>query len=252
MIEQLGRHGARVKDLRRRVKRRREDEVIVDGRRLVDDLVRWEVPIRELYLTPELIAEPLAAAWRAVAPIVFELDPLVLADLAPTRNPQGVLAVAEAPRWPQWSVERGVALWLDRVQDPGNLGAIVRSAAGLRAASVLLSPACADPFSPAAVRGSAGAVFRLPVEREVTVGGAVERLRAAGGQVWASGAKGTPISLWRPPEPCLLLLGAEGAGLTPEAEGLVDGTVTIPMNRDVESLNVAVAAGILLQHLRSD
>jgi TrmH family RNA methyltransferase len=70
--------------------------------------------------------------------------------------------------------------------------------------------------------------------------------------VWASGAKGTPISLWRPPEPCLLLLGAEGAGLTPEVAELADGTVTIAMNRDVESLNVAVAAGSLLQHLRSD
>ena len=252
MIEKLGRHGARVKDLRRRVKRRREDEVIVDGRRLVDDLVRWEVPIRELYLTPELIAEPLAAAWQAVASIVFELDPMVLADLAPTRNPQGVLAVAEVPRWPRWSGERGVALWLDRVQDPGNLGGIVRASAGLGATAVLMSPGCADCFAPAAVRGSAGAVFRLPVEREVTAESAVERLRTAGGEVWASGAKGTPLSLWRPPEPSLLLLGAEGAGLTPEVTELADGTVTIPMNRDVESLNVAVATGILLQHLRSD
>ena len=251
MIEQLGRHGARVKDLRRRIKHRREDEVIVDGRRLVDDLVRWEVPIRELYLTPELAADSVTAAWRAAARSIFELEPSVLADLAPTRSPQGVLAVAETSRWPQWSRERGVTLWLDRVQDPGNLGAIVRSAAGLGAAFVLLSPACADPFAPAAVRGSAGAVFRLPVEREVTVEGAVERLRAAGGEVWACGAEGTPMSIWRPAEPCLLLLGAEGAGLMPEAAEFADGTVTIPMSRDVESLNVAVAAGILLQHLRA-
>ncbi len=251
MIEHLGRHGARVKDLRRRVKRRREDEVIVDGRRLVDDLVRWGVPIRELYLTPELVAESLTVAWQAMARSVFELEPSVLAVLAPTRSPQGVLAVAEAPRWPQWSGERGVALWLERVQDPGNLGAIVRSAAGLGAAAVLLSPGCADPFAPAAVRGSAGAAFRFPVEREVTVERVVERLRTAGGEVWASGAKGTPMSLWRPAEPCLLLVGAEGAGLAPEAAEFADGTVTIPMNRDVESLNVAVAAGILLQHLRA-
>ena len=251
MIEQLGRHGARVKDLRRRIKHRREDEVIVDGRRLVDDLVRWEVPIRELYLTPELATDSLTAAWRAVASSIFELEPSVLSDLAPTRSPQGVLAVAETPRWPQWSVERGVALWLDRVQDPGNLGGIVRAAAGLGAAAVLMSPGCADCFAPAAVRGSAGAVFRLPVEREVTAESAVERLRAAGGEVWASGAEGTPMSIWRPAEPCLLLLGAEGAGLAPESAELADGTVTIPMNRGIESLNVAVAVGILLQHLRA-
>ena len=250
MVERLGKHGARLRDLRRRVRRRHRGEVVVDGRRLVDDLVRWEVPIRELYLTPEIASDAAVAAWTAAADSVFELEASVLDEVAPTRSPQGVLAVAEEPRWPPWAADRGVALWLDRVQDPGNLGAIVRAAAGLGAATVLLSPECADPFGPSAVRGAAGAVFRVPLEREVGAAGAVERVRAAGGEVWATGAEGRPIEGWRPAEPCLLLLGAEGSGLGPEATDLVDGSVTIPLGRAVESLNVAVATGIILQHLR--
>jgi TrmH family RNA methyltransferase len=250
-IERLGRHGARVKDLRRRVKNRRDGEVIVDGRRLLTDLVRWGVPITELYLAPGIVEEPDAAGWLAAAGSVFELEASVLAELAPTRSPQGVLAVADEPRWPAWPARDGVALWLDRVQDPGNLGAIVRAAAGLAAAAVLLAPDCTDPFGATAVRGSAGAVFRVPIERGVPATRAVDRVRASDGEVWATGLGGRPIEGWRPAEPCLLLLGAEGAGLSTGAGDLADGDLTIPLARDIESLNVAVAAGILLQHVRS-
>ena len=251
-FERLGRHGSRVKDLRRWVKNRRNGEVVVDGRRLLSDLVRWDVAIDKLFLTPELVNQATAAPWIASARATFEIEESVLADIAPTRSPQGVLALVEEPRWPKWSAQRGVALWLDRVQDPGNLGAIVRSAAGLGAAAVLLSPDCVDPFGAVPVRGSAGAVFRVPLERGVAAEEVVERVREASGEVWATGAGGRPMADWRPAEPCLLLLGAEGAGLSSEAGDLAEGQVTIPLAREVESLNVAVATGVLLQHLRGD
>ncbi len=251
MIESIGRHGSRVKDLRKRVKQRRDGEVVVDGRRLVADLIRWGIPIRELYLTTDLLNEAEIVGWAERAAEVYEVESSVLKDIAPTRSPQGVLAVAQEPKLPRWNASGGIGLWLERVQEPGNLGAIVRAAAGLGAATVMLSPDCADPFGPAAVRGSAGSVFRLPVERGVSADGAVERLRTVGGEVWASGAGGRPLDGWRTTEPCLILLGAEGPGLSSEAIDLADGTVTIPMSREIESLNVAVATGILLQHLRS-
>jgi TrmH family RNA methyltransferase len=250
-ITHLGRHSRRLKDLRKRVKGRRAGEVIVDGRRLVSDLVRWGVPLRELYLVPEISSEFEAVGWRQSAEEVFELESSVLADIAPTRNPQGVLAIAAEPQWPEWSAEGGVALWLDRIQDPGNVGAIVRSAAGLGAAAVLLSPECADPFGASAVRGSAGSVFRIPVGRDVGLAGVMVRVRESGGEIWATDSLGTKIDGWQPSKPCLLLLGAEGVGLDPDIAELADGTVAIPMSRGIESLNVAVATGILLQHVRS-
>ncbi len=249
-IERLGRHGARVKDLRRRVKHRRGGEVIVDGRRIASDLVRWGVPILELYLSPETAAAPETADLIEAAGSAFELEDSVLADIAPTRSPQGLLAVAAEPRPQRWAATGGVALWLHRVQDPGNLGAIVRSAAGLGAAAVLLSPDCTDPFGPGAVRGSSGAVFRVPIERGVPAIKAVERVRSVGGEVWAAGSEGRPVAGWEPVRPCVLMLGAEGVGLSNEARDLADGELTIPLSNEIESLNVAVAAGILLQHLR--
>ncbi len=249
-IERLGRHGRRLKELRKRVRERRHGEVVVDGRRLVSDLVRWNIPIRELYVVPEISGDFEAVGWRDAAEAVYEVEASVLADIAPTRSPQGVLAIVAEPRHGTWTGEAGVALWLDRIQDPGNVGAIIRSAAGLDATAVLLSPGSADPFGASAVRGSAGAVFRIPVEREASAASVIERIRRSGGEAWATDARGLKIDEWRPAGPCLLLLGAEGIGLDPEVAELADGTVAIPMTRGIESLNVAVATGILLQHLR--
>ena len=249
-ITRLGRHGRRLKELRKRVRERREGEVVVDGRRLVSDLVRWKVPIDELYLVPEISEDFEAMGWRDAAEAVFEIESSVLADIAPTKNPQGVLAIAREPGENEWAAEAGVTLWLDRIQDPGNIGAIVRSAAGLGAAAVLLSPGCADPFGSSAVRGSAGSVFRVPLKRQVEAAEAIAAIKNAGGETWATDSRGEKIEEWRPSKPCLLLIGAEGVGLDAEVAALADGTVAIPMSRGIESLNVAVATGILLQHLR--
>lgn len=247
-MEKLGKHGARLKDLRRRVKRRPEGQVIVDGRRLVADVVRWGVPVFELYLAEGVDPDPEIAA---AAGEVYSVDAEVLDELAPTKHPQGVLAVVADPRRPPWPAREGVAVWLDTVQDPGNLGAIVRSAAALGARAVLLSPGCADPFHHAAVRGSAGAVFRLSVGRDVPAARVAERMSEASGEVWAAGPSGIPLDRWAPSRPLVLLLGAEGAGLSPEAQAVAMGEVTIPLEREIESLNVAVAAGILLERLRA-
>ena len=246
-IEQLGRHSPRVKELRRRVRDRRPGEVIVDGRRLIADLVRWGVPIDELYLADDLAPDD---ELGAAAAQMWQVEAAALANLTLTRHPQGVLAVVREPAFTPWDGTQGVGLYLENVQDPGNLGGILRCAAGLGAASVLLSPGCVDPFHPTVVRGSAGAVFRVAMERQVPVTTAAERVRAGGGQLWAAATSGTPIHRWRPAEPTLLLIGAEGPGLSATAFEVADGQVLIPLDQGIDSLNVAVATGILLHHLR--
>jgi len=240
-----------VKELRRSSRRRPPGVVVVDGRRIVADLIRWHVPIRDLYISEDLSEQGDGVDLCLAAENTWVLAGSVLEEIAPTRSPQGVLAVVDEPEPRPWDGSRGVALLLEGVQDPGNLGAIVRSAAALGAEAVLLAPGCADPFSPAAVRGSAGAVFRLVPRREVEVDGAAAAVRDRGGWITAAAVGGTTLDEWRPGGPGLLLLGAEGAGLSSGSLALADGRVTIPLERDVESLNVAVAAGILLQHLRS-
>ncbi len=248
-MKRLGRHAERLKELRREIRSRRPGEVVVDGRRLGEDLVRWGVPIRELFLAESLAAEAAGWAVTASAAAVWVVPDRVLESLAPTRHPQGVLAIVGEPVLPAWDRCDGVGLYLDRVQDPGNVGAIARAAAGLGARAVLLSHGCADPFSAAAVRGSAGAVFRISVERDAVADREAIRVRGRGGEVWASGAEGVPVTSWRPGRPLLLLLGAEGSGVDPDLVARADGTVTVPLERQIESLNVAVAAGILLHEL---
>lgn len=247
MVQRLGRSSARLKELRRRVRDRRPGELVVDGRRLVEDLFRWRVRVRELWVAAELMHE--LADRTAAADAVYEVEGSVLAGIAPTRHPQGVLAVVDEPAPGAWPGD-GATVLVDGVQDPGNLGAIVRSVAALGAGAVLVGPSGADPFHPLAVRGSAGAVLRIPVVREVTPVVAAARIRAAGGSVWASGAAGVRVSEWAPRPPVLLLLGSEGSGLGAAARDAADDWVTVPLEREVESLNVAVAAGILLHHLR--
>ena len=249
-MEQLGRHGARLKDLRRRVRSRRDGEVVVDGLRLVQDLVRWGVPLRELYVAEGLVERPEIAQIAQIAETAWTVADQVLADLAPTRHPQGVLAVVDEPDPVPWSGRDGTAVWLEEVQDPGNVGAVVRSAAGLGAAAVLLSPGCADPLSPLAVRGGAAAQLRVTVERDVLLADAVDRVHRGGGSAWATAEGGVPVRRWTPMRPLLLLLGSEGRGLGAAAVAAASGIVTVSMERQVESRNVAVAAGILLHAAR--
>lgn len=222
----------------------------MDGVRLAADLVRWRVPILEVFATPDAAEDDAVAPILAACGRTHVVPPEVFASVAPTRSPQGVLAVAEEPEWPPWSGERGCAVWLDGLQDPGNVGAVVRAAAGLGAAAVLLGPGSADPWTSAAVRGAAGAVFRIPLERDVTASRAAERVRPHGGRVWMADASGEAVRDWSPARPLVLMLGTEGRGLSAEARNAADAAVTIPLDREVESLNVAVATGILLAKLR--
>jgi TrmH family RNA methyltransferase len=250
-MQQLGRHSERLRELRRRIRERRPGEVVVDGRRLVQDVLRWRVPILELYLSSSLTKSQIGQRLAAATAAVWEVEDSVLAAVAPTRHPQGVLAIVSEPMPRVWPSTNGVGVFIEGVQEPGNVGSIVRAAAALGAQAVFMSNNSADPFHWAAVRGSAGAVFKLPPHRDADLVQIAARVRSTAGSVWATASSGTPIAKWEPPRPLLLLLGAEGSGLSPQALSGADGTVAIPMDRGVDSLNVAVAAGILLQRLRA-
>jgi TrmH family RNA methyltransferase len=250
-METLGRHSQRLKELRRRVRSRRPGEVILDGRRLVADVVAAGARMRELYFDPERVGEGGSEAVFAAAEKSWAVEGSVLDEIAPTRHPQGVVAVVDEPGLPSWSMTEGLGVVLDGVQDPTNVGAIIRSAAALGARAVLLCEGCPDPLHWAAVRASAGAVFRVPVETDVNMLEIMERIRAAGGRVWATGSGGETLGQWRPVSPALLLLGAEGRGLERELLTAADSILTIPMERGVESLNVAAAAAICLWAYRA-
>lgn len=247
----LGKHNPRLARLRRLVRREDPSLTVVDGSKLVLELADAGVCIDELFVTPEQRTvvgrhprlRTLLDSGRCHVVTADALD-----SVAPTRQPQGILAVV---RVPTWTIEpRGIVLYLDGVQDPGNVGALVRCAAALGASGVACSPGCADPFAPRAVRGAAGQSLLLPVATGLEIGPLATAFLAAGGSVAATvGKGGQHLAGWRPRLPLLLAVGNEGHGLREEVVAASSECVSIPLDREVESLNVAVTAGILLAAL---
>lgn len=175
----------------------------------------------------------------------------LLDRIADTRSPQGVVAIGELRNADLDDLaSASTVVVLDGVQDPGNVGAIVRVAAAVAADGVVCATGCADPFSPKAVRASAGTLGALDLVTDVDALDCLRRLGEFG--FWRVGMTvgGDPDVQGRDPsQPLALVLGGEGAGLTDAVIGEVDQQLTIAMAHPVESLNVAVTAGIVLYRL---
>ena len=140
-----------------------------------------------------------------------------------------------------------MVLMLSQVQDPGNVGAIIRAAEACGATGVVAGEGTADPFGWKALRGAMGSTFRLPVASGQTLADAVASARAAGLRVFATAAReGTPLAACDLRGPSAILFGGEGAGLPQDLLDASDERLTIPMRPPVESLNVAIAAALVL------
>ena len=224
---------------------------LAEGIRVVEELLDAGVPVRLSLVSPALTdsgrGAALAARLRAAGPArdvgVGELN-----ELADTRTNQGVLVVAEMPAGsPEAVPDRGPAtvLLLDGVQDPGNLGTLVRSAGAFGCAAVVCLPGTVDPWNPKAVRASAGALFRMPVV-QAGPGPALDRLAALRFTLLGADAGGRPVDRLALSRRTVLAVGNEGRGLGEEVRSRAEALVAVPMQAGVESLNVAVAAGILL------
>ena len=174
-----------------------------------------------------------------------------LASLAETESTQGVLVAAETPRRDLGELRvgpRDVVLLLDGVQDPGNAGTLIRTADALGCAGALALPGTVDVWNPKVVRAAAGSLFRLPVI-EADAPALSSWAEQAGVRVLAGDMHGTPIDAVDVRGPIALAVGNEGAGLSEAVTGLATTLVSIPIRGSAESLNVAVAAGILMYEL---
>jgi TrmH family RNA methyltransferase len=243
----VSRHHDVVRRFRRLATGRTDDgTVLLDGERLLAEALDAGVPVR-VVLTGERHAA-LAQRARAGGAEVFHGSDAVLEAASPVRTPSGVVAIVE---WTPAAVRDALArpqtsLGLVNVQDPGNVGAVIRSADAFGGVPVLALGATADPGGWKALRGAMGSTFRVPVARggidEALELASARRLRVAA----TAPAGGQPIGDvdWR--RPTLVLVGGEGAGLPAEVIERADFRVTIPMRPRVSSLNVAVSAAVIL------
>ena len=245
------------RDLRRRRARERQALFVAEGVRTVEELLAAGLAVRGLLAAPAVREAERGGALLARARdrgiAVHEVDADDFASAASTDAPQGVLAVAEVPArgLPDLDVAAGRPLLvLDAVQDPGNVGTMIRTAAAFGAAGVVALPGTVDLWNPKVVRSAMGALFRLPA-----VPAPLPALAAFLGErdvpLWGADMHGTPLDGASAPPRVAIAVGNEGAGLSEEVRRSADRLVSIPIAADVESLNVAVAAGILLHQLRA-
>ena len=182
------------------------------------------------------------------------LDPLEVGDsvlkaVADTDSPQGVVAVAQTPSFSlaELPAEASLVLVLDQVRDPGNAGTMIRSAAASGADCVVFTAGSVDAFGPKTVRASAGAAFKVPVSVSVETASALDGLRSAGFTLVAgSGDAEAEVYDVDLTGKVAVLVGNEAWGFEGPASDEADLAVRIPMERDIESLNAAVAGSILL------
>lgn len=243
------------RDLRRRKARERQQLFVAEGVRAVEELIRSPLNVRGALVAPQLSEAPRGLALRAELDSrdidVQEVEAAEFGSAAETESPQGVIGIAEIPERTFDSLPgdwKGVVLVLDGVQDPGNVGTIVRTAAGLGAVATIAMPGTVDLWNAKVVRSGMGAHFR-----HIAFGSTWDELdgfrKQSGAVAFGADAGGGEVP--RPlPSRVLLIVGNEGAGLSPEARARVDRLVALRLAPDVESLNVAVATGILLHQLR--
>lgn len=233
--------------------RREQQAFLVEGIRLLEEVLRAGYPVHKLYYTAASLSrergQALVNRLQQQGVPCQEVSETVLAKLSATETPQGLVAVVPVrqptPNLP--AAEGRLMLLLDGIQDPGNLGTILRTAHAVGVREVWLTPDCCDLYNPKTVRATMGALFYLPCrelnEPEQTIKTAAE----LGWLVTATALDGAvPYFQLNWQRPRLLLLGNEGRGLKPELLALARERVTIPMPGGAESLNVAVAAAILM------
>jgi RNA methyltransferase, TrmH family len=248
-----------IRDLARRRGRERRGLALAEGVRLVEEAVAAGVPLRGAAVSPALEGTPrgsalkMALAGRGV-PLV-EVAAAELDALADTEQPQGIVAVVAPRAWTLADIPTpagGVVLVLDAVQDPGNVGTMLRTALALGASGVVALKGTAELANPKVLRGSMGAAFRLPAA-PADAEALLEWVRTRGVELVVAAADGAPLGRRaRGGAPVALVLGNEGAGVGPALARAAARRVAIPLAPGVESLNVAVAAGILLYEVTRD
>ncbi|HVE77379.1 MAG TPA: RNA methyltransferase [Gemmatimonadaceae bacterium] len=243
------------RDLRRRKARDRQGLFVVEGVRAVEELLRSPLAVRGALVAPQLLDAPRGIALRAALDAarvdVAEVTTRDFASAAETESPQGILAVAAVPERSLDTLlltDPARLLVLDAVQDPGNVGTILRTAAALGAAATVALPGTVDVWNAKVVRSAMGAHFRHPAFH--CTWEALDAFRAERGvALWAADAAGTALGDLDAPPRLALVVGNEGAGVSAEARARAAAIAALPMV-GAESLNVAVAAGIFLYQLR--
>ncbi len=237
-----------IRKLHRSKERREQHLCLLEGSHLLEAACDVQLPLQVVCCTADWAAQsaPLYDRALSLSQRVELVSPDVLRSMATTVEPDGVLAIA--PRQHQKPIDLPhLGLILETIQDPGNLGTMIRTAAAVGVDGLLLSQNCVELDNPKVLRASAGQWFRLPMAIASDLPSELKKYRDRGHQIIATLPTATQ-TFWDVDftRPSLIVMGNEGAGLSPEVAACADVQVQIPLADGVESLNVAIAAALML------
>lgn len=224
--------------------RREKGLFVVEGKRLAAEAPPERIV--RLFMTEAFSAtsEGKAMSLRGRTELVSESVMLKMSD---TKTPQGVLALVSMPEGESPFKPDAPLLFLEHIQDPGNVGTLFRTAEAAGAGGILMDEETADPFSPKVIRSTMGAIFRVPFKVCRDIPGEIAALKKNGYRIFAAhleAEESFDSAVY--PARCVVMLGNEGNGLSAETAALADARLRIPMEGKTESLNVSVAGALLL------
>ncbi|MFN0141154.1 MAG: TrmH family RNA methyltransferase [Pyrinomonadaceae bacterium] len=227
------------------------DLIFIEGKRLAEEALRSHVEIVECFVSDDFADESEVAAIKRQSALVAVVSRELFGTIADTDSPQGIILIAKrppmSPDFDAGDAQLPLAISLSEINNPSNLGAVLRSAEAAGVTRVLISKDSADPFSPKALRASMGSAFRLNISTgcefaDVLKYAAENRFRTVGAD--ASGTTNYTDVDWKIPR--ILVIGSEAHGLSAEQKASLDELACIPMTNGVESLNLAVSVGVIL------
>lgn len=234
--------------LKKSKERHRAGVFVVEGRKMVAEAPAEQ--IKNIYVSESFLREEGAEKLLANADYEIVCDH-VFQSISDTKTPQGILAIVEMPKYKRADLMRSVhtrLLVLENIQDPGNLGTMIRTGEGAGIDGVILNNTSADLFAPKTIRSTMGSIYRVPCFVTEELGAAIRSLKEEDITVYAAALNGSILY-----DACdytksgtAFLIGNEGRGLSEEMIALADRRVKIPMEGNVESLNAAVSAALLM------
>ncbi|MGX4669857.1 TrmH family RNA methyltransferase [Cerasibacillus sp. JNUCC 74] len=232
------------KKLHKRKERMKTKTFLIEGFHLVEEALKSNWTIIEMIIQ-EGVEPPLLDKDTPIITVKSN----VFQALSQTDTPQGVAAVVAMKQLVStWS---SAVLLIDAIQDPGNLGTIIRTADAAGFSEVILGDGTVDVFNDKAIRATQGSLFHIPI-RQASLPDEIKLLQEAGFTVWASALEKAEVyTSLKPERKTALILGNEANGVQKELMSLADKRVTIPIYGKAESLNVSVAAGVLMYYLQA-
>jgi TrmH family RNA methyltransferase len=234
-----------IKSLQEKKMREQERLFVVEGVKLVEELLlQSKMEVEVVYALPEFVANT-SKSLNLVT--ISESD---LERISGLVNPNRVLALVKFPKSKNidWQFEKNV-LVLDEIKDPGNMGTILRTADWFGINTVIASENCVDLYNPKVIQASMGAVYRINYIQD-SLEKLLPDLKKSGFKLVGAAMQGKDLYSYAYPEKLALVMGSESHGISEKTNALLDETITIPKFGQTESLNVGVAAAIILSHFR--